>query len=213
MKRLILMGICLLAVAALAVPAAGEDLNPPPWRGEWSTTTQVWEFLTPDPNPVPDPIPGAQPPLDGTYLTVTPLAGASWLEYDQGREGVWPLSGEIFVHVENHLPPNEVKMVWIQLTWRPQDLADPLGVPGLTGFNPDIAGDPLPMEDMSFADGWIHTTAYFEIRPNPDWEEFIIFGNINVDELVIDTWCIPEPATMMLLGGLAIPMLLRRRRR
>ena len=51
----------------------------------------------------------------------------------------------------------------------------------------------------------------WEIYPNPIDEMFTIGGNIDVDGIIVDTWCIPEPATLglLLLGGLAM---LRRRR-
>jgi hypothetical protein len=37
-------------------------------------------------------------------------------------------------------------------------------------------------------------------------EVFLIEGDIEVDEIVIDTWCILEPATLalLLLGGFAL---------
>ena len=67
-----------VAVKVVAVaPAVAEDLNPPPWRGEWSTTSQVWEFLTDDQGPLPPdgPATGGQPPLASTQLTIFPEGG------------------------------------------------------------------------------------------------------------------------------------------
>ena len=48
------------------------------------------------------------------------------------------------------------------------------------------------------------------IEPNPAFEIVRIDGAVMVDEIVIDTICIPEPASLALLGlgGLA---LMRRR--
>ena len=57
----------------------------------------------------------------------------------------------------------------------------------------------VPAVDLGY--GWYETTFKWEIRPNPPDEFFVIGGNILVDELVIDTWCIPEPTTLSLLGG------------
>ena len=66
--------LCALAVAALAVPALAEDLNPPWWRGEISTTSQVWEFnqnVPPGTEVRPDYSPG-QPFLASTHLIWEP---------------------------------------------------------------------------------------------------------------------------------------------
>ena len=43
-----------VAFGIVAVPALGEDIYPPPWRLGPNTTWAIWEFLTPDPNPLPD---------------------------------------------------------------------------------------------------------------------------------------------------------------
>ena len=205
---------CVAAAQIVAVPAAAEDLQPPPWRGEWSTTSQIWEFDRPQQNPIPPdgPAPGGMPPLPSTEAWVFPMAGADWLPEDQGRFGVWPLSGWLEVLVDNHDPkPENIKLIWVQLTWRPQDPGDPLGVPTFTYFQPPPATVPKIIEEVRIDDLWRETTYYWELDWNPPDEMFTIEGNINVDELVVDTWCVPEPVTLSLLavGGLA---LLRRRR-
>lgn len=66
-------------------------------------------------------------------------------------------------------------------------------------------------------DGWTYFTYLFEITPQPDWE--VVGLNMSVptgeyiavDQLAIDTRCIPEPATVLLLGLGGIALLRRRR--
>jgi hypothetical protein len=220
MKRYFLVvAVCL----GLALPVLADDVQPPWWRGQYSTTSQVWEFWTPDSgwedydgDGTPDglrpdgPALGGEPPLPSTKVYITPIPGGSYIPIDpnSGREGIWPLSGWIDVIVDNHDPkPENEKWIWVQITWRPQDVGEfPIieapDPPPVTG--PDIVLE----EDLGF--GWTETTYTWTLDWNPPWESFTITGTIDVDELVIDTWCVPEPTTMafVALGGLA---LLRRR--
>jgi len=192
--------------------AMADDVMPPPWRGQWSTTSQIWEFTDPNPGPLPPygPAPGGMPPLPSTELIVTPGPGMDWIEFDQesGRIGIWPLSGWIDVIVDNHEPPNEVKYVWVQLTWRSQDGAS---IPELHSLDPAPFLGPDIVDEIDQGFGWKTTIYKWEIRPNPIDELFTIEGMIDVDQLVVDTWCIPEPATLSLFGLGAIALIRRRR--
>ena len=225
---------CVLVVAALAVPALAEDLQPPWWRGELSTTSQVWEFnqqVDPCSTIRPDgPAPGGQPPLASTLLFWDPSQSGfmvpPWdhympedmpFEYEPGKRvgvGVVPLSGSLWVRVDNHDPkPENEKWIWVQLTWRPQDQGEE---PIFYTLDPQPINPPKIVQEVLLSPdpvlGWRETTYEWYLDWNPPDEVIVIGGTINVDELVIDTWCFPEPATMGLLalGGLA---LLRRKRR
>jgi hypothetical protein len=144
-----------------------------------------------------------------------------------GRLGVWELDGAITIRIPNRPDPDPWKWVWIQLTWMP-DPPDGSGVPDIVIEAEDAQG--VPITDIELIEvietdinsgfaavdpngsPWHHTTYVFEIWPNPALEYIYVGGSIFVDEIVIDTWCTPEPATLGLLatGGL---VLLRRRRR
>jgi len=226
--------IVVLCLCALPWVSLAEDLFPPEWRGEISTTSQYWEFMTPltgfedldgDKNPdglLPDGYPrGGQPFLPSTRLWISPEAGMEWMpeddpfEYEPGQVvglGVWPLSGYMDVLIDNHDPnPQNIKLIWVQITWRPSVEGEELE---FYLFDPDPVADPVVVGEYLYTPtdpfGW-RTTAYFWQLPfNPPDELFRFGGDIHVDELVVDTWCVvPEPGLLAIAGcGL---LLLRRR--
>ncbi len=128
----------------------------------------------------------------------------NWL----GRSGVW--HGDITtltITVPNNPIPNEYKEVWVEVGFRGSlmewGIIDPPAGAAFLGST---------IEDVGA--GWQKLNIGWEIRPNPDSETiFLEFwdSGADVDYVIVDTICVPEPMTICLLGlgGLA---LLRKRK-
>jgi len=218
MKQIFLACLAIgVLLGGTVVTATADDIQPPSWRGADRTTSQMWEFYanTPGVPILPDgPAPGGLPPLPSTHLIVYPLG--DWIPYDppSGREGIWPLSGEIRVTVDN-FPDLWEKTMWVQVTWQPQ-VGSPDAVPVFSGYEMpgyDVTMPTLFGEAVPLGNGWYESTYQWFIHPNPPDEYFTIGGNINVDELVVDTICTPEPSTLILLGVGALALAIGRWRK
>lgn len=205
MKQLLIFSAAVIVVVALSGVAQANLV--PPWRGEAGSTLQGWNFgssiITPQPqmllNPYGDPL-----------LKVTPAG--NWISEIDGRQGVWPLSGEIDVYIPNLPEPNPLKYIWVQVTWKPAEYRDIFlpdePIVGVAPFDVMTTGK----EQLQLPEGWVQSTFKITIEPNPPEEWITVKGNVLVDELVIDTICIPEPATICLLGLGGLVTLLRRKR-
>ncbi len=118
--------------------------------------------------------------------------------------GVWGLSGEIDVYIPNWPERRPEKEIWIQLTWKAGELDQSPFLPDvpIVGVAADIFGSmTMTRQDFSVGqDGWYQSVFDIHLWPNPTKEWIAVKGDILVDQLVIDTICIPEPGTILLFS-------------
>jgi hypothetical protein len=209
----IALGTALLA--SLVPLATADDLVPPPWvRGSDRTTTQEWEFNTPN-DIFGHPIGPFGNPY-GTAQVINPTAFV-WFPDDStfNPTNPNPRTGVVCIGpggILKFLIPNQEdltfqKLLWAQITW----WADPGSNVVVTPLAPAPNEGSIVVRTPLGA-GWFHTTARFTLAQQPAFEEFWVRNftsdNIYVDQLVIDTKCVPEPASLaaLILGiaGLAV---------
>lgn len=207
MRRLVIFAVAVLLGAGSI--AFADDLVPPPWRGDEGSTFQEWTFSTPVLTPPPDVV------LNPYGDPLLRLDSCYWIEYmdQRTRKGIWTLSGEIDVYIPNVNRDWPEKHIWVQLTWKPGTLQDPyLPNEPIVGVNP-FKTMAASRTDTALANGWVHSVFAIDIWPNPIAEWVAVKGDILVDQLVIDTICVPEPMTVTLLGLGGLALLGNRRRR
>ena len=192
----------------------------PVWQtdplGTPPTTYQKWTFDDAD-NPA---APETSANDFGTATASVVVSGSihgttsGWKSSYLGRQGVWHGDfASIDLTIPNQPIANQYKEVWVEVGFRGELLPNPaypdypgdVYGPKLIGY---VGGQAVPGVEISrdivtSEDGWRTLTIGWRIEPNPDREQiYLAFHNsgADIDYVTVDTICIPEPATLALLG-------------
>jgi len=201
MKKLNLSLSILTFVFIIVNVVSAQDIDPPAWRTNEAPglTFQVWEFITPiNPagpdlvfneygtpdcdilngeftNNLPNPD-GSGPPVSGWYFPVE--------------------ENGIMLNIPNDPTPNPEKKIRMQITSTKSPSSE-----NITG-NPPLTTNYLTHSMSWQQSGPWYTYVYdFHLEPNPDSEMINVTfpaGTI-VEEVVVDTWCLPEPSVLVAL--------------
>ena len=154
------------------------------------------------------------------------------------RQGGWKISGpsadEVWftIDVPNEPNPHMYKELWFELTFRVTDMThaqtivDDVDLSVYADGIIDDAHEFTYLGDLGGAFGadlsghiWLRFEGMFSYDPQPGWEQVVLTGSmlagqeVLLDQVDIDTHCIPEPATMGLLGMGVLALIRRRKNR
>lgn len=179
------------------------DRAPAPWRtdpiGQSSTTFQSWQFTSYSQAPE-----NSFNSYGDPFLTASSLSASSGNRYhsiyDYILNGVWQLDDGLSFVVPNDPDTSLQKNIHVQLIYSgaaPRVYVSPSG-----GTSEAIPRLGLPVgATMS---GWFHATYQITLSPGPISETIHIMPAFNsslyLDGVIIETQCIPEPFSALLLG-------------
>jgi hypothetical protein len=122
---------------------------------------------------------------------------------------------KIFLDIPNQQIANPYKSLWINMVYQ--------GNVSFSWVSDFVTGKPFTQVGESIIEtnptnGWKTFKQEWRFEPNPR-EEIVVIGLKGngdglaaIDKICIDTWCVPEPATMAIFGlGTAVMFYLRKK--
>lgn len=200
--------VAFVSLAAAAGTAHADDLTPPPWRFNPGTTVQHWDFSSGPTGFAPDAF-----PLNNPYGSpfMQPSSSSTWFPSIAGANDVWDITtGDLQFEVPNTGNQAHQKELWLQVTYfdaTGAGFGPSYTVAGTTGTFTQIGG----ASQTILANGWTHELTKWSVASCPTLERITITGGLAgvvtmIDQVVIDTQCIPVPtpgsAALLAMGGL-----------
>lgn len=147
---------------------------------------------------------------------MTPSVGTTWQPSDFGRNDVWQIAGgSLQFYIPNTGVATHMKELWLQVTYLANAAVPP---PSYTVASNSGLFTQTGSTITSLPGGWVHELSKWTSQVCPPFERVTIFPSIPgvvsiIDQVVIDTQCIPVPApgtgALLACGGL---LAMRRRR-
>lgn len=189
MKRRIL-SLVITSVMLVVIACAAMAENPPAWRGLPNTTKLEWTApdtwsFTANGNPC-------------SWVNPSAVLGANY----------WTAS------IPNFVNQNPAKYMRIQI-WFVGAKPVFTGVNGIYGMPGNESMQPFTLvgemgDPVFWLTDWV-------IQPNPNWEQIsfgFLQGQTAINKVIIDTWCVPEPGSVIALSAGLLGMfgMIRRRK-
>jgi hypothetical protein len=200
MKRYVVLGV-LVVCTGLAV--AGIEFD-----NSVNGTSQEWEFYNIS-------FPGSSIlPEDGWQNPNGPATAVLDYGPTTGGHRVWSGDYEgvmfdrenlgISIEIPNYDNDNPDKKIYVEIIYSGEISDASVTWQGLNGIETTTVADVV--EDKLLSDGWREYSALWTIQPNPAVEtiqySFVPGAQLEaqLDYILVQTSCIPEPATLLLLG-------------
>ncbi len=217
--------ICVLIICGLAnFASAGMWWT----RGTAGSTYQEWTFDTDDVTTSPNPYPASLNPYGAASAMVTLIDTGSYPEGWNPVGGIWFGDVlEVTLTIPNNPVTNYYKEIWVTAICRGHfdGIVYETLKGGALGTGYDVispSGTGVIVQDLGFVFvnldpeiGLRELTFGLRIYPNPNVETIsfkLLDSGAWLDSVTVDTICIPEPATLAVLGfGAAMSLMCRKK--